>query len=213
MDRLINKYGHQYSTARLENFSDAVIAVAVTLMVLQIEPPASDNSTDPLHVFLTETLADIGWFVVTFYIICRFLAVHHCVLRSFPEDTPTAGFWLNNFFLVQVCLIPFGLELTNEWGSTSYVASAVYCGLFSGSMLTLGCMSYVGKKPHADMFLTALIFLTPIPFAKVFGGLSYLLWLLVIPVNFCANRLEISERADVSESKREEGVRELNIDR
>ena len=182
MGRLVNKYDHEYSTARIEGFSDAVIAVAITIMVLQIETPQSDS----------KTLQDIGYFLLTFVIICRFWARHHCVIRSFPEDTPIAGFWLNNLYLAQICLMPFGIELYTE-DMPSYSATAVYCGLFSGSIATLGAMSVVAKKPHIDMFLSALVYLTPIPFAKVWGSMSLLMWLLLIPVHIITKIITAQE--------------------
>ncbi len=61
------------STRRLEAFSDAVLAVAITLMVLRIGTPTPAPGESMGHAFVNVTLPAIIYFLITFAVIVIFL--------------------------------------------------------------------------------------------------------------------------------------------
>jgi uncharacterized membrane protein len=101
-------------TARLEAFSDAVIAVAITIMVLQLPKPDGSQWQDLKPVFPT-FLA----YILSFTIIAIYWNNHHHLLRASRGITPRI-MWANMLFLFWLSLVPF----LTAWLGTNYRESA-----------------------------------------------------------------------------------------
>ncbi len=110
--------GVSFNTARLETFSDAVMAVAITLMVLRIDPPQTSPGQSLGEAFVQVTLPAIIYFLVTFGVIVIFWMHHHDLFILLPEFTPMRALWLNMGFLAMICLLPFGLEFFSTQRAT-----------------------------------------------------------------------------------------------
>jgi uncharacterized membrane protein len=141
------------TTARLEAFSDGVIAVAITLLVLNIAVP-----TPPLPH--GETLAHalgIKWPVYAAY-ITSFLTIgiiwinHHVMIRRLREPDHMILF-LNLLLLMSIAILPFATNLMAAYlreTSGQHLAAAIY----SGAFLLMGvCFATLNRhillvKPH-----------------------------------------------------------------
>ena len=69
-------------------FTDGVMAVAITLLVLNIEVP--EVPPDQLNEALRDLLGSVGAYVLSFALVGRFWVVHHSMfetLRAF-DGTP-----------------------------------------------------------------------------------------------------------------------------
>ncbi len=91
-------------THRLLFFSDAVFAIVLTLLVLELKPPETWREANG------ETLAHlaphIAAFVFSFLIIAIFWFAHMNTMRRLARfDWPTAA--ANMMFLLPICLLPF----------------------------------------------------------------------------------------------------------
>jgi uncharacterized membrane protein len=92
------------STGRLEAFSDAVIAIAITIMVLELRVPRGPHATEwhtirPLvSVFLT--------YVLSFVILGIYWNNHHHMLQA-TERVNGAILWANLHLLFWLSLFPF----------------------------------------------------------------------------------------------------------
>lgn len=86
--------------SRVEAFSDAVIAIIITVMVLELPYPSS-NSIDHLKSFA------VGLFVFfdSFFIVGS-LWHKHCVLFQKSDDIPSKMVWRNLLFLFTISLFP-----------------------------------------------------------------------------------------------------------
>jgi hypothetical protein len=62
---------------RLTYFSDAVIAIAVTLLVLPLANAASADEITSLQALRDQSGGEIFVFLLSFVVICRFWLVHH----------------------------------------------------------------------------------------------------------------------------------------
>ncbi len=112
----------QFQLERLILFSDAVFAIAITLLVLEIKLPASDwknlTTTEKLNDQLTEMLPNILGFVFSFFIIGFYWTIHHRVF-GYVTNFDAAVIWLNLLVLFFIALLPFTTALTSEYGYLS----------------------------------------------------------------------------------------------
>jgi uncharacterized membrane protein len=117
------------STSRLESFSDGVIAVAITLLVLNIAVP-----THALH--LGHDLAK-QWPVyvayVTSFITIGIIWINHHVMIGRLARADHSILMLNLLLLLTIGVIPFGTSLMARYlnaGHGDKLAAAIYAGVF-----------------------------------------------------------------------------------
>jgi uncharacterized membrane protein len=92
-------------SARLEAFSDGVIAVIITIMVLELKPPHS-TELSALH----ETLGTFGAYVLSFVFVGIYWNNHHHMLRA-AHGVDGRAMWANLHLLFWLSLVPF----TTAW--------------------------------------------------------------------------------------------------
>ncbi|MBZ9603649.1 TMEM175 family protein [Phyllobacterium chamaecytisi] len=114
----------QRTTAdRLAAFSDAVIAVIITIMVLELEAPEDSSFESLLPLWPTA----IGY-AVSYLFIAIIWVNHHHLLRFVRHATPRL-IWLNFAHLFVVSLLPFA----TAWMARSHLAAApmtIYAAIF-----------------------------------------------------------------------------------
>lgn len=187
-----------YDTRRLESFSDAVMAVAITLMVLRIDPPITRPGTTLGEVFMDETVPAIVYFLITFTVIVLLWRHHHDVFVHLPAQTGPRAFGINMAFLAAVCLLPFGLEFfSNE--PESMLTVGVYAGLMCVATVLLSALSATAVGHwRPDGLVSAGVFLLAIPLAPIMGGWSPFVWCLNWPVDLIVGRLRERRRPRVA---------------
>jgi uncharacterized membrane protein len=121
------------TTGRLEAFSDGVIAVAITLLVLNIHVPAPPLG--PGHSLAHELARN--WPVYAAY-VTSFLTIgiiwinHHVMIRRLREPDHMILF-LNLLLLMSIALLPFATDLMAAYlkqSSGQHLAAAIYSGAF-----------------------------------------------------------------------------------
>ena len=120
------------TTARLEAFSDAVIAVAITLLVLDIKVPEASSTSGLWHA-LGDRWPNYASYAVSFVVIGIIWANHHSLIDVVQRvNRPLA--LLNVILLLTIVLIPFSTALMARYlphgGGLSHVAAAVYSLVF-----------------------------------------------------------------------------------
>src|SRR3954462_9429381 len=121
---------------RLEAFSDGVFAVAITLLVLEINVPAGEH----LWRQLKEEWPSFASFFVSFWVIGIIWVNHHGVIDHLKR-ADRGVLYLNLLVLMSVVLIPFATALMAEHlksGADEHVAAAVYAGAFVLMALSFG---------------------------------------------------------------------------
>ncbi|HSV01800.1 MAG TPA: TMEM175 family protein [Phenylobacterium sp.] len=98
---------------RLETFSDAVIAIIVTIMVLELRPPASVAWSS-----LAALWPDFVSYLISFWFVAIFWVNHHHIVRRLSRLTEPV-LWANISFLFVLSLIPFA----TAWVGRSGVAA------------------------------------------------------------------------------------------
>lgn len=88
------------STERLAAFSDAVIAIIITIIVLEIPLPEEINPTA-----IKEFLTSIGVYFISFMLVGAQWNKHHTLFQNFKEGSPQV-FWRNILYLFFLSLVP-----------------------------------------------------------------------------------------------------------
>ncbi len=117
------------STARLEAFSDGVIAVAITLLVLDLRVPDVQQGLG--HALLREW-PSYAAYVISFITIGIIWINHHVMLgRLRAADRSILS--LNLLLLMSIGVLPFATSLMSSYLKRSqgeHLAAAVYAGAF-----------------------------------------------------------------------------------
>ncbi len=95
------------STARIEAYTDAVIAIIITLLVLELHVPELQNHTvTGVLNSLRGILPQLASFAFSFLTISVFWVNHHHFFHE-VERSDWQVLWYNNFLLFWLALIPF----------------------------------------------------------------------------------------------------------
>jgi len=121
-------------TERIEFFSDAVIAIIMTLMVLEIHLPTIDDNATSAQIFqqLKEILPNIFAYVISFAVLGVFWVNHHQFYKAI-EYLDWKLLWYNLHFLFWCSLIPLTTALLAE-----HFDKPAITALYGISMLTSG---------------------------------------------------------------------------
>src|SRR6266550_8626645 len=108
-DHLQNELKKEFQLERMILFSDAVFAIAITLLVIEIKVPQIDRhvATDALLLnALDELIPKFIGFFISFFIIGLYWTIHHRMF-GYVIDYTRKLLWLNLIFLLAVVLMPF----------------------------------------------------------------------------------------------------------
>ena len=166
---------------RMLFFSDAVFAIAITLLALELKVPAREAAAGEaqLREALVGMLPVLIGFVLSFVLIGQTWIEHHRIGR-FLAGTDRALLWWDLFLLFFVALTPFTTALISEYFA-SPTAMVVYAAAFGGlSLCKVGLWRHalskglakgehnelreIGRRVWAAPIVSALVVL-----AAVFG--------------------------------------------
>lgn len=133
-------------TSRVEAFSDGVIAVAITLLVLDLHIPSPSGS---LITALADEWPSFGAFAISFLVI-GIVWVNHHTLFHLLSHTDRVLLFLNLFLLMTIVLIPFVTALFANYVHTAGRQASVAAALYNASMLLMGigfmsCVLWVSR--------------------------------------------------------------------
>jgi uncharacterized membrane protein len=132
---MTDKTHDRFQLERMAFFSDAVFAIAITLLVIDVRlPEVRVDNGDALAAALTELVPKFLGFVISFFVIGRFWIGHHRVvghLRACDDGL----IWRNLLFLLTIAFMPFPTAVISEYGGTM-LGVAVYAGwlIFAGML-------------------------------------------------------------------------------
>jgi uncharacterized membrane protein len=112
VEKVKNEFHPNSGLERIIFFSDAVIAIAVTLLAIDIKPPDVDVSQLPMA--LMEFSPRFASFAFSFMIIGSFWVGHH-ITFSYIRDYDYRLAWLNIIFLLFIALTPFASAMLGTY--------------------------------------------------------------------------------------------------
>jgi uncharacterized membrane protein len=107
---------------RLLALTDGVVAIALTLLVLQLQVPVDSalkgnpDSAGALWHALDPDGSELTSYLVSFLVIAQFWMVHHRVLRGMRGHSEGLA-WRNFSFLLALTLMPFTSDLIGRYGT------------------------------------------------------------------------------------------------
>jgi uncharacterized membrane protein len=114
-------------------FTDAVVAIAITLLVLplvDLVPEVRADGGDAVSV-ISEHRQEIFTFLLSFVVIANFWLGHHRLFEHVRAYTP-AMIRLNLLWLLTIVVLPFPTEIVGAFRSDRFTA-----GLYTGTILAL----------------------------------------------------------------------------
>ena len=182
-------------TNRIEAFSDGVIAIILTVMVLELKVPSS--ATIPA---LRAAIPSLLSYALSFLIVAIMWVSHHHLMHLTKHATASL-LWANNNLLFWMSLIPF---VTAYLGQThgAPLAVATY-----GAVLTLAAIGFtllryvmtVGHPSSANIeeqnrrairksMLSNLLYAASVPLAFISVRVSFFIFLLIPAAYFLPER-------------------------
>jgi uncharacterized membrane protein len=143
------------SVERTIMLTDAVVAIAMTLLVLPLVDAVPEVDLDNVGAFVQEHLSQFISFFVSFLVILLFWAAHQRLFRLVEEMTGSLRL-LNGLWLLTVAFLPFPTALVGRGPTTS--TTPIYIGTVLVLALTSTAMSFtvarVVANPAASSYLT-----------------------------------------------------------
>ena len=186
--------------SRIAAFTDGVMAVAITLLVLNVEVPRLTPGED-LGDALVDLLPSIGAYALAFALVGRFWVIHHNLfekLRGFDRTLMA----LNLLFLALIVLIPFSAQLYDRYTSRP-LAAAVLGGTLGLAAFVHGTMTahvlrrgFVHEHHREETepavtvgFGLTTVFLLSVPAAFLSVHIAEALWISTVVLRYPLRRL------------------------
>ena len=134
---------------RLLALSDGVVAIALTLLVLQLHVPAADVVSDPGSASqLANALGHEGdqliSYGISFYVIAQFWLGHHRTFRQMSGHHEGLA-WFNFAFLLTITLVPFTSGLLGQYASNPLAVDIFALNLMLASLASTATMVYATR--------------------------------------------------------------------
>jgi uncharacterized membrane protein len=122
-----------FSPARMEAFSDGVMAVIITIMVLELRPPLPSVANSAEITALEPLIPKLLVYVLSFVYIGIYWNNHHHLLRATPH-IDGAVMWANLHLLFWLSLVPASTAWAGDhpdklWPAVIYGAFALMAGV------------------------------------------------------------------------------------
>lgn len=140
-NQLHNELRKEFQLERMILFSDAVFAIAITLLVIEIKIPEIHEAevTDKLLLHkLRELIPKFIGFLVSFLLIGQYWIVHHRMF-GYVVNFNDRLIWLNIFFLLAVALMPFSTGFYSEYVLTKTMTPVIF---YTANIAALGFINF-----------------------------------------------------------------------
>ena len=137
-----NELKKEFQLERMILFSDAVFAIAITLLAIEIKVPEVPKNMVTDHLLadkMGELIPKFIGFFVSFFVIAIYWVVHHRTF-GFVTNYNQRLLWLNLFFLLAVVLMPFSSGFYSEYVLRKVKLPMI---IYVINILFLGTMSFV----------------------------------------------------------------------
>lgn len=185
---------------RFMGFSDGVFAIAITLLILNIELPKSTGAAVGVHQFLG-VWPDILSYVISFLVIGNYWIAHHGIFED-VDSYDRKLLWLNIIYLMFLAFIPFSTSLIGDFHGS--VPVIVYAGTITLTSIALAVLwryawahdlldatvdSDKMRDVTYDILTPASIFAGSILIALVSAEWAMYSWLLLLVADSIRKRL------------------------
>jgi uncharacterized membrane protein len=128
---------------RMVHFSDAVVAIAITLLTLELRLPEG-LATGEVPGLLLETLSGLVTFLVSYWVIASYWIAHHRIFNRIGAHDGTL-LTINFVFLMWVVLVPFTTSMVMEYGESRLIWDVYVTHLLLTGITLWWLWRYVSK--------------------------------------------------------------------
>jgi uncharacterized membrane protein len=141
------------SSERLVFFTDAVVAIALTLLILPLVDlvPEASRSRVELRDLLRANLGELGSFALSFVVVFRFWWAHHQLFRHVSRVNATLVRW-TVVWLISIVFLPWPTAVITAY-RTSWLTVLLYTGTLvvsSGSLVAMALVVHRNPALSAD---------------------------------------------------------------
>jgi uncharacterized membrane protein len=172
---------------RLVTFLDAVVAIAITLLVLPLIELLGEGSDEDLGTVLGGHLAQFGAFALSFVVIGRLWLAHHRLVESVGAYD-LLFLWVNLLWAFTIVVLPFSTQVIAEFG-TDRLSVGLYVGTIAASSAATMVLTVLlrSRAPlRRDGVTSADVDVTPVAVTTALLVLALLLGVAFRAVNFYA---------------------------
>jgi uncharacterized membrane protein len=190
---------------RILFFSDGVMAIAITLLIIEIKAPhfGDYNDSEKIHEFFSELIPKFISFLISFFVIAIYWKAHHH-LYGFVNNFTDKLIWINMFFLLTIVILPFTTAFYSE--NVGYnLAYAIYCfNVFLTGIVNFWLVRYIASNKTKVSFVSGdvlwrkyyslrslvapLVFFLSMFFSFYSSMLSRMSFLLIFPIIYFLNK-------------------------
>ncbi len=187
MKKLLPFLEEDITTDRLEAFSDGVLAVVITIMVLELKPPQGASAED-----LTPVIPILLAYILSFVFIAIYWNNHHQLFHATKRVTGGV-MWANLHLLFWLSLIPaatawVGEHPANHWPAALYgivafgaaIAYFILLRVIIRSNLDVGIHLAIGRDMKGK--ISPVLYLLAVILAFVNPMISYAIYALVAAI-------------------------------
>ena len=147
------------SVDRLINFSDAVVAVAVTVLVLPLVDIAGPGDGQSVWTIIGDHASQIWTFLFTFYVVAVMWLAHNRILNSISNYDPFI-FWVNTTWLACIVLLPWVSSMFGESQGGRSSVGLLYWGTMA-AIAFLGAALGWHLRRHPELLADDAAVLSP----------------------------------------------------
>lgn len=115
---LTDKHDVWLTTKRIETLVDGIFAIAMTLLVLNINLPQTFGPvSDPaISQYMVSLFQQLGIYAFSFILLASFWRAHHMQF-FYIKRSDSFLIWLNVIWLMFVALVPFSTNFVSDFGN------------------------------------------------------------------------------------------------
>jgi len=140
---------YHISKNRLETMVDGIFAIAMTILVLGINPPKPEISEAqvvlPGQIF--DLFPEIFIFIIAFLILAGFWLDHHRQFH-FVRDIDSHLLWITVFLLISVVLIPFSTDVAGDYPDVQVAALLFHINILIVGLIFSYHLHYISQSRH-----------------------------------------------------------------
>ena len=187
---------------RLETFSDGVIAIIITIMVLELKVPKETSAAAWLEI-----APHFVSYVFSFLILAVMWTNHHHVFQT-VKKVDGKLIWANSNLLFWMSLIPFATAYIGEVHKDP-IAVALYGAILSVCVISFTVLRQIISKQHLDNaelteqnrrifrknMISNFLYVLSVPLAFVSIYLSFIIFVL-IPILYFLPEKKLEEQVE-----------------
>ncbi|MFD0751811.1 TMEM175 family protein [Mucilaginibacter calamicampi] len=206
-DHLLDQHDPErrdFQIERLILFTDAVFAIAITLLIIEIKVPEGHHKNTHQHIVdLLHMIPKFIGFIMSFFVIAIYWRSHHRIfgfVTSFTEKL----IWMNMLFLFTVVLMPFSSAYFSEYQMETipyvfYNANVVIMALVNYRIISYvfnpanKIVTHMPSARFLHLFKMRAIaipafFFCCLSIALIFGAPFPIIYFLIWPMMYVLNR-------------------------